>query len=408
LCGDPAKLMELERGGGSTAEDVGPLSGLPELQTVGGDSAVWSVLLEEAGFYDGDRVEGGWSFERDFKPGRGVAFVADPIAVEVVVVCEVGADGVGAAAGEGRLCEGEVWCGDGHRGLQAGSWAWVLPQLADLREPADGVFIESSVGVGRDVEDQIAVSLVEGDEPLVDDLPGGTKLLRGVVALPEPFALEGGGGLGGNEAVGGDLLAGVLLVLADVGVVERGAWILAGVVVGDQTVGLELLDVIVDLAEGKLVVGDARPGGVPAVEDHGCDLAVVGEELGELCLDQLDLAGSDLIGPDIGAKIEDGEVEAGLESVAAERVDVGADDVVGEGRVFDAWAGGCGGPETEAVVMLGGETAIGHAGRTSGLRPLVGVEMRGVEELRRGFGVAPLALLEGSHVEVEVHAEAEV
>ena len=40
--------------------------------------------------------------------------------------------------------------------------------------------------------------------------------------------------------------------------------------------------------------------------------------------------------------------------------------------------------------------------------PLVGVERGGMEELGRGGGVAPLAILEGGHVEVQEHAEAEV
>jgi len=64
--------------------------------------------------------------------------------------------------------------------------------------------------------------------------------------------------------------------LLDIGVAERRAGILTGVVVDDETVGLMTLDVVVDLAKGNLIVGDPAPTGVPAVEDDGGDLAIIG------------------------------------------------------------------------------------------------------------------------------------
>ena len=62
-------------------------------------------------------------------------------------------------------------------------------------------------------------------------------------------------------------------------------------------------------------------------------------------------------------------------------------------------------PETEAVVMLGGEDHRPEAGVPRRARPLPGVERGGIEDRRRLRPIAPLAVREGVHPEVEEHRE---
>ena len=63
--------------------------------------------------------------------------------------------------------------------------------------------------------------------------------------------------------------------------------------------------------------------------------------------------------------------------------------------------GGGGGPEAEAVVVLGGEDDALHAGTLERAHPLLGIEALGGEGLSGGVAIAPLEVVEG--VEAEVH-----
>ena|GEM_PF-4174857 len=247
------------------------------------------------------------------------------------------------------------------------------------------------------------MSGVLGDEPFFDDGFCWFERAIFVAGFPEPAIGEGDAGLGRDRAFGGWVLTSVLLEGFDVTVVERGRGVLACVELGNDAVWLEFFHEGVYFVERDFGVGDPAPGGVPSIEyEHG-DFAVVCEEFGELVFDELDFFGRDIEVADVVAEIEDAVVEAGLDVEVVARFDEFGDDI--DGAVIDF---GFGGPDGEAVVMLGGEAGILHVGALGGGKPLIGIEGGGVECARCTGGVAPFAVLECGHVEVEEHAEAEV
>src|SRR5258708_24659501 len=113
--------------------------------------------------------------------------------------------------------------------------------------------------------------LIEGNEPLLHDLPSWPKLLRGIIRPPEPFTLQRCSRLRGYFASGRKRLSGVLFILFYVGVEERRARITALVIVAKQAIRLEFLDVIVDFKKRHLVVIDSAPVRIPSVNDQRGD-----------------------------------------------------------------------------------------------------------------------------------------
>src|ERR1700674_5096453 len=71
----------------------------------------------------------------------------------------------------------------------------------------------------------------------------------------------------------------------------------------------------------------------------------------------------------------------------------------------DRVIGGTRRPQTEAVVMLHGQDERSSAGVSRGARPLTGVERRRREDRRVLMPVAPLAIGEGIHTEVQEERE---
>ena len=395
-------LDALGRGGVAFEE------GLP----AAGAEGLEAVALQAVGVAvgDDDEVEGGLAPEGDAPPGGDDLAVGVPAGAEIVVVGKVVDGIVVAPRALGGTVLGEVAADDGGGGLgEVGDVAGARPQAANLFQGGESVGIHEAVAVGGDVEDEGAVGVAVGLDVVAHELGGVLEAVGGEAGLPEPAALQGQAGEGGQTVLAGaDALACALFVGLDVGVEEGLAGVFGSVEVHDEAVGLERLDVAVDVLEGDVVVGDAAPGGVPAVDDEGADGAVVGEQLGELVLDQLDVAGLDAVGAQTVVGVEDGVVEIDGKALGTEGVGILAHDVAAEGAVHDVIVGGLGVPDAEAAVVLGGEAAVGHVGGLGGAGPLAAVELRGVEEVGRGVGVGPVLVAEGGHVEMDEHAEAAV
>ncbi len=147
-------------------------------------------------------------------------------------------------------------------------------------------------------------------------------------------------------------------------------------------------------------VGDALVSdGVGEVEPHHVDLAVVGEQLGDLVLHVLAVAihvaagvedvavgalaeGMEPVHGEIGVMpVNEGVIEADVEALGAEGVHHLAEGVFAVGGVGDLVVGVLGVPQAEALVVLGGEDHVAHAGLAGGLRPFAGLEEVGVEEV---------------------------
>ena len=83
--------------------------------------------------------------------------------------------------------------------------------------------------------------------------------------------------------------------------------------------------------------------------------------------------------------IDDGIIEADLEPFGAEGVDVFAHEVAMRGRVGRLVIGQLGIEQAEAVVVLGGEHGVFHAGLFGELRPLFRVVIHGIKFVEIGL-----------------------
>src|SRR5205085_11683079 len=102
------------------------------------------------------------------------------------------------------------------------------------------------------------------------------------------------------------------------------------------------------------------------------------------------------------------EIEAGIESLRPTRIDELTHDVtlaVAPGAVRDGLVGRLRGPETKAIVVLGGEDEGSKACRARAPRPLPRVELRGGEDGRIFAAGPPLAVGEGVDAEMQEHRE---
>jgi hypothetical protein len=59
-------------------------------------------------------------------------------------------------------------------------------------------------------------------------------------------------------------------------------------------------------------------------------------------------------------------------------------------------------------MMFGRQAAIRHTCRKGRMRPLIGVETFWIEQRRRRPRIAPFPLLESRHVQVDIHAKAQI
>src|SRR6185436_11471697 len=98
------------------------------------------------------------------------------------------------------------------------------------------------------------------------------------------------------------------------------------------------------------------------------------------------------------------QIESGLQTFCPTRLDELAHDITVAGAprtLGDGVTGGARRPEAEAVVMLCGENKCASSSLPCGARPLAGVERRRRENRWRLATVAPLAIGECVHTEME-------
>jgi len=113
------------------------------------------------------------------------------------------------------------------------------PQFSDFSEPLQGIGIKESVTIGRNIQNQVAVVLIERFEPLVDHLMRRTKFLMGKILFPEPYALQGIRRLRGYGASGQYSLPGMRLVLLYIRVIKNWRRESAFIVIRHEAISLE-------------------------------------------------------------------------------------------------------------------------------------------------------------------------
>ena len=186
----------------------------------------------------------------------------------------------------------------------------------------------------------------------------------------------------------------------------------AGAAVGeDDGLGLQTLDhlprareIIIGAAVYRALFACAAVIAVAAVgtvKPYLEDVAILGEQFFELCVEVLYIQGSAV---ESLVTVPGREIDAKLESVFLAGCRQFAHDValaVLVGGVAHAVVGILGGPEAEAVVVLGGDDDALHAGVVERLGPLLAVEAGRVETLQRGVAISPLAVAKGVGTKVD-------
>src|SRR5713226_8862391 len=170
----------------------------------------------------------------------------------------------------------------------------MLPRLADLFQPAHNVRREASLTGRGSIQNQVAVSAIQRLKPLVHHGRHGLESSIRVPLLPEPTICKGHTRKGRYVAVLRNLLPGILLKRLHIGIVESARRILTGVEVTEQTIGLQVLDMLIDLLERHLLIRDAAPRRIPSIGDEDVDLSIAVEQLRQLIFDELYLGRSDV------------------------------------------------------------------------------------------------------------------
>src|ERR1700722_2913426 len=102
-----------------------------------------------------------------------------------------------------------------------------------------------------------------------------------------------------------NLLSSILLKSLYIGIVESARRILTGVEVAEEAVGLQILDMLIDLLERYLFIGDTAPRCILSIRDEDVDLSIAGEQFRQLISDELYLGRSDVEMADIVAQRQD-------------------------------------------------------------------------------------------------------
>ena len=126
------------------------------------------------------------------------------------------------------------------------------------------------------------MSEIQWPKPLVNNSLYRLERSIRVSLLPEPSFGKGRTGEGRHVATFWDLLPRILLKGLHIGVVESTGRILTGIEVADQAVGLQVLDMLINLVERHFFIRDAAPRRIPAIGDEDVDFAVAGEQLRQL------------------------------------------------------------------------------------------------------------------------------
>src|SRR5665213_1162600 len=115
-----------------------------------------------------------------------------------------------------------------------------------------------------------------------------------------------------------------------------------------------------------------------------------------------------VIGLNAMSPVPDREVQSDAQTGGPKRIDVLSDDVAGVATLSDTVGRQPRRPETESVVVLSCQNAVGHPGSDRRCRPLLTIDDRRRKKARALMGKSPLFVGECSDAEVIEHAETHV
>src|SRR6266436_4781138 len=151
------------------------------------------------------------------------------------------------------------------------------PCPPNLLQAAHKIRREPSFAVRWSIENQVTVSEIQWPKPVVNNSLYRLERSIRVSLLPEPSFGKGRTGEGRHVATVWDLLTGILLKSLHIGIVESARRILTGIEIAEQAVGLQVLDMGVDLMERYLFISDAGPRRIPSIGDEDVDFSIAGE-----------------------------------------------------------------------------------------------------------------------------------
>src|SRR5713226_1137824 len=151
------------------------------------------------------------------------------------------------------------------------------PSPPNFLQPAHQIRRKLPFAVRWSVQNQVAVSEIQWPKPLVNDSLHRLERSIRVSLLPEPSFGKGRTGEGRHVATFWDDLTGILLKSLHIGIVESARRILTGIEIAEQAVGLQVLDMGVDLMERYLFISDAGPRRIPSIGDEDVDFSIAGE-----------------------------------------------------------------------------------------------------------------------------------
>ena len=170
------------------------------------------------------------------------------------------------------------------------------------------------------------------------------------------------------------------------------------VVVAHQAAGLQVVNELILLLQLP-VEGDGIHVVVPpAVEPDGPDLAVVGEQLGQLVVHEAivcrPVGAVEPLGPPartacgivLAGPVDVRVIEVQLDALAVTLLGQLPHDVFAVGRIHDVIVRPPGIPHGEALVMPGGETDVFRPRSLEGRHPLAGIETVGIKAVH-GLGI---------------------
>ena len=148
-----------------------------------------------------------------------------------------------------------------------------------------------------------------------------------------------------------------------------------------HTVRLQRFYKMVELLEGKHLIGGTAPGSIPAVYDQERDFSIPGQKLCYLTENLFFLSCSAGSVTGLSSQVEHGKIQTGHDSFPAECIQVGGDNVCFIRRIFYTVFGIIGGPEIEALVVLGCQGSELTAGAFCDACPLLTVLWSGGVEI---------------------------
>src|SRR5277367_2648520 len=152
------------------------------------------------------------------------------------------------------------------------------PCLANLFQTAHDIGREAPFTRRRRIQNQVALFAIQRFKPLIYDGRHRFEMSIRVSLLPEPFISKRHTGKGWHLAALRNLLPSILLERLNVGVVESTRRILASIQVADQAIGLQALDMLINLMKRNFFVCNSAPRSIPAIGNENVNFPVFTEQ----------------------------------------------------------------------------------------------------------------------------------